>query len=316
MSRRLIGQAPAMRELWGQIDRVAASPLPALILGETGVGKELVARAIHERSPRRSGPFVPEPCAAMSEDLACSELFGHERGAFTGAVRDREGVVTQADGGTLFLDELEEMPRALQAKLLRVVETGEVRRVGGEEPRLVDVRVLSASQRSVAELFSMGGLRSDLLYRLAVLHVHVPPLRARLEDLPQLAAQALARAASRGQEPRISEAALDAMLAYDWPGNVRELESVLSKAALTATDGVITPRGLGLGRPATPPARDLELTYEEFCALQRSRERAYFEAALASSRGVRAEAARSLGMSRYSLRRTLRRLGLDSTDAA
>ncbi|MHC4923041.1 MAG: sigma-54-dependent transcriptional regulator [Planctomycetota bacterium] len=235
----LVGESPALAGVMELVERMAESDAPVLVQGETGVGKELVARAVHLRSPRRGGPFVVVNCGALQEGLLESEIFGHEKGAFTGAVKAREGLAEVADGGTLFLDEIGEMPAALQVKLLRVLQDGEVRRVGSNRVHRVDVRFVAATNRDLEEAVREGTFREDLYYRIRVLPVAVPPLRERLDDLPALLDHFLARARRRGAPPRVTERALAALRAYGWPGNVRELRNIAERmAVLTPGDTV------------------------------------------------------------------------------
>jgi two-component system, NtrC family, response regulator AtoC len=224
----LIGGAPAMRRLYAILQRIGPSQANVLITGESGSGKELVARTLHDLSPRRKGPFLPVNCGALTPSLMESELFGHERGSFTGADRRHRGFFERADGGTLFLDEITEMPAELQVKLLRVLETGLVVGVGREEPVRVDVRVLAATNRSPAAAVEEGRLREDLYYRLKVLQVDLPPLRERMEDLPRLADWFLREISKReGHRKVLGEEALELLQRHHWPGNVRELRNVL-----------------------------------------------------------------------------------------
>jgi two-component system NtrC family response regulator len=306
----LVGESPAMRALSERVAKIARSELPVLIQGETGTGKELVAKAIHARSARASGPFVSENCAALAESLLEGELFGHEAGAFTGAVGARQGLFARAHGGTLFLDEVGDMSPAMQAKLLRVLQEGELRPVGGERTRTVDVRVIAATHRDLEALVGEGRFREDLLFRLAVLVVVVPPLRERLGDLPLLADHVLDRLARAGEAPRLvlDTGGLDALLAHDWPGNVRELENVLRAAALEARDGVLDAECLSLAPGAGP---DRLLSYQEVLVELEARERRFLEATLVRAYGNKTEAARELGISRYALYRAIRRLGID-----
>jgi two-component system response regulator HydG len=228
----IVGQAPPIRRIFEIIDRVAPSDSSVFISGESGTGKELVARALHRRSARREGPFVRVNCGAITETLLESELFGHEKGAFTGAIRRKLGRFELADGGTLFLDEVGDVSQALQVKLLRVLQEREFERVGGEETIRVDVRVISATNKDLEEEVRAGRFREDLFYRLHVLPIHVPPLRERPEDIPLLAAHFLEklRPRTRHRVSRISDEALEKLCAYRWPGNVRELENVLEQA--------------------------------------------------------------------------------------
>ena len=228
----MIGESDAMQRVFERIERVADADVPVLIQGETGTGKELVAQAMHDRSRRARGPFVAVNCAAVPPNLLESELFGHVRGAFTDAVRDRAGHFVEADGGTLFLDEIGDMPLQMQAKLLRVLQEGEVRPVGGSKTVRVDVRVVAATHRDLAAMCREGGFREDLYFRLAVVEVALPPLRERGGDAALIATQLvdrLARDVGR-PAPSLSPAALRALAAWRWPGNVRELENELRRA--------------------------------------------------------------------------------------
>ncbi|QDU85574.1 Nitrogen regulation protein NR(I) [Planctomycetes bacterium Pla163] len=234
----IVGESPALRSMLALVDRIAATDVPVLIRGETGSGKEGVARRLHTSGPRAAGPFLAIDCGAIAPTLIESELFGHVRGSFTGADRDRPGHFVSADGGTLLLDEVGELPLDLQPKLLRVLQEGEVRPVGGSASKKVDVRVLAATNRDLERCCREGTFRQDLYYRLAVVEVVVPPLRDRLEDLPLLAEHLLARIAAEGGSraagsppPRLSSAALERLAAHAWPGNVRELENALRRAA-------------------------------------------------------------------------------------
>jgi two-component system response regulator HydG len=237
-SARLLGESASMRRLRALIDRVAAVPSPVLILGETGCGKELVARAIHADGPRAARPFVAVNCAALPESLLESELFGHARGAFTGATQARRGLFVEADGGTMFLDEIGDMPLPLQAKLLRVLQSGEIRPVGSEALRTVDVRCIAATHHDLDRLVETGSFREDLYFRLNVLRVRVPPLRERPDDIPLLIDHFLAR--SRDRVPGAEVAglradALQALVAHAWPGNVRELENLVERLVVVGS---------------------------------------------------------------------------------
>lgn len=228
----VIGQAPSFREVLGVASRVAAYPTTVLLTGESGTGKEAVARAIHKSSPRASNPFVAINCGAIPENLLESELFGHEKGAFTGAERAREGLFSEADGGTLFLDEIGELPQSLQVKLLRVLQERRVRPVGGSREREVDVRVIAATARDLADEVATNRFREDLYYRVNVVHLHLPPLRTRREDVPLLAQYFLQRNAERlgVSAGPIEPEVMSLLVRYTWPGNVRELENVLERA--------------------------------------------------------------------------------------
>jgi len=261
----LVGACPAMQQIFSVIRQVAPSKAAVLITGESGTGKELAASAIHHLSTRRDGPFVAINCAALPETLMESELFGHEKGAFTGAVERRAGCFELAQGGTLLLDELAEMPIGTQAKLLRVLEDSRVRRLGGSKEVAVDVRVIAATNKEPEEALRKNLLREDLYYRLNVFHIHLPPLRERLSDLPLLT-EALIDGLNRKHETRVVDVhrdVLDQFKRYSWPGNVREMRNVLERAVIVAGEGTITarhlPRDFGLppgARPATPPASE------------------------------------------------------------
>ncbi len=234
----LVGSGPAMRKLLAQIDRVAASETRVCILGETGTGKELVARAIHEKSPRREHPFITLNCAAVPAELIESELFGHEKGAFTGAAVRHVGKFEQADGGALFLDEIGDMPVAMQAKLLRVLEEGEVERVGGDKPIKVNVRVVVATHRNLEDLVKQNAFRRDLFHRIYVFPLTLPPLRERPEDFPDLVAHFARQVARQNawKEKIFTEEAIGELRKYGWPGNVRELRNIVERLILLASD--------------------------------------------------------------------------------
>lgn len=242
----LIGSSPGMVAVYKMIARVAPTDSTVLIQGESGTGKELVARAIHTNSPRNSGPFVPVDSGALTESLLESELFGHERGAFTGAIASRKGLLEKAHMGTIFFDEMATISPALQSKLLRVLEEREVRRVGGGEPTRVDVRVIAASNKNLKQLVEAGNFREDLFYRLNVVTINIPPLRERPEDIPLLA-QYFVQKYGANQEKRvtgISPEAMDLLSRYTWPGNVRELEHVIERAIVLTTNPVLLPEDL------------------------------------------------------------------------
>ena len=238
----LIGSGPAMARLLAQIERVAASETRVCILGETGTGKELVARAIHERSPRHENAFVTLNCAAVPAELIESELFGHEKGAFTGAAAKHAGKFEQADGGTLFLDEIGDMPVAMQAKLLRVLEEGEVERVGGDKPIRVNVRVLVATHRNLEELVKQNAFRRDLFHRVYVFPLLLPPLRERPEDFPELVQHFARQVATQNgwKEKPFSDEAISELRRYGWPGNMRELRNVVERLVLLAGEGAVS----------------------------------------------------------------------------
>ena len=246
----MIGASPPMEVVFDLLERVAPSDISVLIHGETGTGKELVAKALHEYSARRNKPFLAENCAAVPPNLLESELFGHKRGAFTGAVADRPGHFVAADGGTVFLDEIGDMPLEMQAKLLRVLQEGEVRPVGSNKTIKVDVRVVAATHRDLLAMCQTGGFRDDLYYRLNVITIELPPLRERGSDV-RLLTQFLAGVVGKelGRDVGVSEDALAALEAWSWPGNVRELENELRRAAVFSSGTIqradLSPRVLG-----------------------------------------------------------------------
>src|SRR6266404_706188 len=248
----LVGSGPAMKKLIAQIDRVAASETRVCILGETGTGKELVARAIHEKSPRRENPFITLNCAAVPAELIESELFGHEKGAFTGAAVRHVGKFEQADGGTLFLDEIGDMPVAMQAKLLRVLEEGEVERVGGDKPIKVNVRVVVATHRNLEELVKQNSFRRDLFHRIYVFPLTLPPLRERPEDFAQLVTHFGSQVAAQNnwKEKQFSAESIAGLQRYSWPGNVRELRNVVERLVLLSEIENVSAEDVQLVLPA------------------------------------------------------------------
>ena len=254
----MVGSGPAMQRLFELIRRAAPSEGRVLVTGENGTGKELVARAIHESSRRKAGPFVKLNCAAVPAELIESELFGHERGAFTGAVAARRGKFELADGGTLFLDEVGDMPAAMQAKVLRVLQEGEFERVGGAHTLRVDVRVVAATNKDLAAEVQAGRFREDLYYRLNVVPVRAPPLRERREDIPELATRFLAEACERnGRRPmRLDRDALVALQAHDWPGNVRELRNLVERLAILCDGPIISAADVAAAAARRAPAAD------------------------------------------------------------
>jgi two-component system, NtrC family, response regulator HydG len=306
----LVGGSQVMQSVRGAVLRASTSPFPVLIEGESGSGKELVARAVHRLSPRRARRFVALNCAAMSDELVEAELFGHARGAYTGAVGERAGLFEEASDGTLFLDEVAELSPRAQAKLLRVLQEGEVRRVGENRARRVDVRVVAASNRPLAAEAAAGRYRSDLLYRLDVIRITVPPLRARLDDLPLLAAHLWREVAARaGCQASLGSAVVDALGRYDWPGNVRELQNVLAMLAVAAPKRGVVPASVLPGhlvdRAAPAPERlSLDRARREFDAQ-------YVSAAMRRAGGRRAVAARELGLTRQGLAKLMTRLRLE-----
>jgi DNA-binding NtrC family response regulator len=300
----IVAQSRAMQQVMALVDRIAPSSASVLITGEHGTGKEVLARAVHAASARAGSAFVAVNAGGLSDGVLESELFGHVKGAFTDARSDRTGCFELADGGTLFLDEIANMPHGQQARLLRVLQTGEFHPVGSSRGRTVDVRVLAATNADVAREVAEGRLREDLVYRLNTVELRLPPLRERRDDIPDLAAAFLARARG-GPGRRLSPDAMEALLAHAWPGNVRELEHVIERASLLATGGDITSADLLL-RPRGEAAPRLEdMTLEQV-------ERYLIERALATQGGNVSEAARVLGLSRSALYRRLASLGIRS----
>ena len=300
----LIGEAPAFLALLGRVRRIAPVKLTVLIEGETGTGKERIARAVHRWSGRAAGPFEAINCGAIPDGTAHSELFGHAKGAFTGASRDRAGIFERADGGTVFLDEVGELSASHQAVLLRVLEERQVTRLGDPDLRDVDFRLVAATHRDLEAGVRAGEFRQDLLYRLRVAHVRVPPLRDRPVDIELLARHFL-RLGSPTPPPELSAAAIEALRRHPWPGNVRELRNAMQQALLNCTGPVIDPDALPLRLvrpqpPGRPPASPFRAGDEAL--------RSEVSAALEAAGGNRARAARSLGISRSTLYERMRRL--------
>ena len=305
----LIAQSPAMQAVLDLVERVAPTDATVLIQGESGTGKEVIAKAVHHASPRAARPFVAVNCGAVPETLLESELFGYVRGAFTGAAGGKLGLFEEAGGGTLFLDEIAEMPATLQVKLLRALQSGEVRRLGATQAATLDVRVLAATNGDLARRISQGSFREDLFYRLNVIQVTLPPLRDRREDIPALAEHFLARAAAKlGRTLRLSPAALERVLRYPWPGNVRELENAIERAAILSRSETVEPddlpphvsAGLQLG---PSPALPRQVTLAEA-------ERAHILTTLERFGRNHSGAAEALGIGRTTLWRKLKEYGI------
>jgi DNA-binding NtrC family response regulator len=326
----LIGSGAAMQRVFETIRKVAETDLTVLVRGESGTGKELVAQALHNRSQRRDRPFVAVNCAAISRELVESELFGHEKGAFTGADARRQGRFEVADGGTIFLDEIGDMPPETQAKVLRVLQERSFERVGGTKPIQVDVRVVAATHRNLEEEVRQGRFREDLYYRLRVVEIDLPPLRERIGDVPSLALRFLEQVNERlGREKqRLSESALAQLARQRWPGNVRELRNAIEQASVLASGAVIDVADLRLGDPigaapvATPPGVEASFAGAEsavpFSEAKRRAvegfERDFLLRALRAHGGNISRAAESIGMVRQSLQQKIRELGLRSED--
>ena len=328
----LIGESPCMQSIFSVLRQVAPTTASVLITGESGTGKELVARAIHSLSPRSAGPFVAVNCAALPESLMESELFGHEKGSFTGADRRRIGKFEQCNGGTLFLDEVGDMPPGLQAKVLRLLQEQAFERVGGNETVRTDVRLMAATHRNLKAWSEEGKFRPDLYYRLGVFTIHLPPLRQRGDDLPMLVQHFLRRFSRElGRETReVTAEAMERLRAYTWPGNIRELQSVLKQALLRSTGPALVPTFLPdlAPRKAIEPATELSAgsqlealieqrlrdgsqdLYEE---ARRDLDRFLLPLVLRSTGGNQLRAARILGIARRTLRLRLRELGLSVT---
>jgi two-component system response regulator GlrR len=344
---RIIGEDPAVQEALTRSEAVAATDFPVVLLGESGTGKELFARFIHSKSPRRQGPFVPVNCGAVPRELFESELFGHARGAFTGAAADRRGLFEEAHGGTLFLDEIAEIPVDQQVKLLRVLQEGEVKRVGENAVRRVDVRVVSATNRDLTAAVREGRLREDLYYRISVMPIKLPPLRSRRGDLLPLAQHLLDReSAAMGKKVAgFTRAAAEKILAYPWPGNIRELENRIKQALVMAGGGLIDAGDLlleedalleggapparggdaaGLGRAAGPhasgadaeeaPGPPAHTEFPTFNEARRKFEREYLVRILRRNRGNATAAAREAGKHRSEFYDLLKRHGLQPAD--
>lgn len=304
---RLVGSSVPMRKVVAMIEKVAATDATVLVRGASGTGKELVARALHSNSPRRTRPLVTINCAALQENLLESELFGHEKGAFTGAVAPKPGLVEVAEGGTLFIDEIGEMAPGLQSKLLRVLEDGHYRRVGGTREMNADVRVVAATNRDLAEEIKNGKFREDLFYRLNVVSIFLPPLRERRDDIRELIEHFLSTRQIGPLRSLVDADAMKALMSYSWPGNVRELANVLERAQILAENHVITPEDLPenilASAVSSTPAGDPRHLSEV--------ERRHVQAVLKEEKGNKVQAARVLGISRRSLYRLIEKYRLE-----
>jgi len=312
---KLLGDSKPMQQLRQMVAKVARSQAPVHVSGDSGTGKELVARLIHESGPRAEGPFVPVNCGAIPTELMESELFGHKKGSFTGAVADKEGLICSAEGGTLFLDEVADLPLHMQVKLLRVIQEKAVRPVGETREVPVDVRILSATHRNLEELVKAGRFREDLYYRINVIELHVPALRERLDDVPQLVDMLLERVSRQIGVPRpeISDEAMEKLLGYAYPGNVRELENILERAVTLCADDRVEPVDIQLKQGAT---LELPSVVEEAAAagLEGQLEHIQREAivrALEQTRYNKTKAAELLGMTFRQLRYRVKKLGIE-----
>ena len=294
----LVGKSASMNQIYALVERVAAVTSPALILGETGTGKELVARAIHQLSPRSALPFIAVNCAALPEALLESELFGHARGAFTGATQTRRGLFVEADGGTLLLDEIGDMPLGLQAKLLRILESGDIRPVGSDSTRHIDVRVLAATHRVLEDLVADGRFREDLYYRLKVIPLRLPPLRDRREDIPLLVEHFLAairRRVPSSPVEKVAPAALGALMEHAWPGNVREVEHVIENLVVTGTSPAIEEADVRAHLGSQAPTHPLDRAKRQLVTL-RELEQMYISWVLERTEGNKTRASEILGI--------------------
>jgi DNA-binding NtrC family response regulator len=316
---RLVGQSPAIRQIYAVVEKVANTPSTVLITGESGTGKELIARALHENSSRHAGPFIKINCAAIPKTLMESELFGYEKGAFTGAVGAKPGRFELAHGGTLFLDEIGEIPVEMQVKLLRVLQESEFERVGGIRTIKVDVRLVTATNRDLLQDISAGSFREDLYYRLNVVPIHIPPLRERREDIPLLLEHFLAKFNDRlkKQIDAVSAEAIARMVSYHWPGNIRELENMMERTMLFCDRSEIgvsdLPPEIG-GLPAAAAVPTAGASLKEAVRAETERvERELIQKALDETGGNVTQAARKLKISRKSLQTKMKELGLRTT---
>jgi DNA-binding NtrC family response regulator len=310
----IVGRSPGMQEVFAAVARVAPTRATVLLAGESGIGKDLIARAIHHHSPRRDKPFVKINCSAIPENLMESELFGYEKGAFTGASSSRAGKFEQADGGTVFLDEIGDVPPPIQVKLLRVLQEREFERLGSNKTLTVDVRVIAATNQDLRAALEQGAFREDLYYRLNVVPINIPPLRERKEDIPYLVNHFLAKYAEEtgGRVQSVTPAAMEKLMAYHWPGNVRELENIMQRAMVMAPGPSLEPADMQLesrrppqavsdGAPFLPEGMSLE-QYEQHLIRE----------ALRRCNGNKSQAARLLGLTRNALRYRLTQMGIEA----
>jgi two-component system, NtrC family, response regulator AtoC len=316
---KIIGKSPAMLEVYKTVARVAPTKSTVLVLGESGTGKELIAQAIHQHSPRANRPFVAVDCGALTETILESELFGHVRGAFTGALVDKKGVFEEAQGGTCFLDEIGGISSNMQARLLRVLQEHEIRRVGGKDWVKVDVRVVAATNHNLAEAVSKGEFRQDLYYRLDVVAIHLPPLRERVDDIPLLARHFLQRYSQESEKSisAISDKAMELLCSYSWPGNIRELENAIEQAVALSYQSILTPDDLpeAVRNPAAAKSFENGSQNEQFLfhdtpSLEEVKKR-YVLHVLRHNQGNVSRSARVLNIDRRSLYRMLARFKIE-----
>jgi len=319
---QIIGTSPAIQKIFTDIERISTSDITALIIGETGTGKELVARAIHKRSPRKDKKFVVQDCGSIPDSLLESELFGHKKGSFTGAVSDKRGLLEIADGGTIFLDEIGETSPAMQIRLLRFLQEGEIRPVGSETTRKVDVRIISATHRNLLHAIKEDAFRSDLYYRISTYPISIPPLRIRREDIPLLAAHFLSQGNRKnpGANKRLSREAINLLLLYDFPGNVRELENEIERAAAMAQNSdLILPDHLSDRiRETQYNTSEFEVPFSnkggKLKELVAQLEQEVIEKTIIHHKGNKTKTASELGLSRLGLRKKMIRYGLEDNN--
>ncbi len=310
LPRSLVGSSPKMLEVYKAIASLTNSKSTVLIIGDSGTGKELIARQLHLNSPRRDKPFLAINCGALTESLLESELFGYQKGAFTGAVSNRNGLFEEADGGTLFLDEIGDTSPAMQAKLLRVLQEQEIKRVGGTKSIKIDVRLLAATNRNLEEMTKEGKFREDLLYRLSVITIHLPQLKERREDIPALISHFFKKhCTNSGRNPAMSQEVMDALMNYDWPGNVRELENTIERLCQFSKGGIITLEDLHPKMAARSQSSPSSL-FEDLPTMEEL-ERRYLAFILEKTKSNKTQAAEILGIHRTTLSRMAERLSLD-----
>lgn len=311
----MVGKSPAMNEVFETVKRIAPAIANVLIIGESGSGKELVARAIHNSGPRKGKPFIPVNCTAIPEQLLESELFGHVKGSFTGAIADKKGLFEEANTGTIFLDEIGDLNLTLQAKLLRVIQDREIRAVGDSKIRQVDVRILAATHRDLKTMVAEGKFREDLFYRLNVLPVRVPPLRERPSDIPLLVETFVTRFAAQNHSKvtGVSPGAMTALMAHPWPGNVRELENIIERSVVLATGDVIEEKDI-MGSALVQAKQNIDQLFSDTPTLEQIEER-YIKLVLGQTHNQKDKAAKILGINRRTLYRKERVYGLVAADA-
>jgi len=305
----MVGESPAMRKVFEITEKASKSDAPVIIFGESGTGKELVAKAIHELGRRKDGPYIQLNCAALNEALLESELFGHVKGAFTGAYSHREGRFEAANGGDIFLDEIGDVPLSIQVKLLRVLETKQFERVGDHRPMSVDVRIITATNRNLEELVAQGKFRDDFFFRINVIPIHLPPLRQRMEDVPLLVETFIRRLRKVSGKPitGLSQNAMQLFMNYHWPGNVRELKGILEYAFVIAEGGILQPEHLPTKMSDTSPVDETFSTN----AVAENHEKTQLIEALRQSGGNQSKAARILGVSRVTVWHRMKKYGID-----